>query len=160
MSKWCSGKLELRCSIDVLRRALIGVRPQWESSIAIDENGRIPMYRYRGQRAYEGTTPQNVHVLIPGGGNPNYAGPPDRQSNNDWGFRKIGSDQWEVTYGDFGSQNAIALQNEIKGKVLMMKAQAMAKIRGTQIANHTEDEDEEVMDLVIDKETAKQFLRT
>lgn len=159
MSKWCTGKLNLKCSIDVLRRALIGIHPEWESHLEVDPNGTLPLYRYQTTGKSDDILQKGFHIVIPGGRHGIGAGNgiPTRSSNNDWGFKRIGTDQWEVVYGDFGKVAASVLQESVKAKVFTMKGEALAKIRGWKVLQHEDDGEEEILDLEIPKNSAKEL---
>ena len=38
MSYWREGKLELKCGLNILKKALINVHAEWEQKIKTDEN--------------------------------------------------------------------------------------------------------------------------
>ena len=153
MSHWQAGKLELKCSIDVLRRALIRIMPEWEDHIKIDESGRIPIYTYRGVKL-EG---EGMHIMIPGIKNPTYAGAPGLKYN-DLGLRREGDGTWTVQVDDSGLTKVNHLREQIQGEVMRMKAIALSKIRGYQILQDESNEDETITDIAMDREMVKQFL--
>lgn len=151
MSAWVEGKLNLKCSLDVLRKAIINIHPEWENHLIVDPDGQIPMYRYNGQREYNGKGGDKVvHLLIPGSGHPNVTVPPGRCSHNDWGFQRAEDGKWEVTFADFGIQQARTLENTIKSEVAFMKAKAVAKIRGYEVLAQDENDEEKYIDLRVD----------
>jgi hypothetical protein len=150
MSAWVEGKIDLKCSLDVLKKAIINIMPEWEKYILTDPNGNLPMYRYDGQRDYNGKGGDNhAHLLIPGGGNPN-AYPSTRTSDNDWGFKKSEDGKWEVIFADYGLDRAKKLEMEIKSEIALMKAKAISKIRGFNIISENQNENEKYIDIKID----------
>lgn len=151
MSAWVEGKLDLKCSIDVLRKAIIKIHPEWEHHLIVDESGNIPMYRYNNERSYNGTGGNNnVHLLIPGSGHPGIATPPNRNAHNDWGFRKSEDGKWEVIFADYGLSQAQLLENQIKSEIALMKAKAITKMRGFDILSQEENSEEKYIDIRID----------
>jgi hypothetical protein len=158
MSAWVEGKLDLKCSIDVLRKAIINIHPEWENHLVTDNNGEIPMYRYNQQREYNGSGgDKTVHLLIPGSGHPGIETPPGRTAHNDWGFKRSEDGKWEVTFADFGLSEARELEGNIKSEIALMKAKAVAKMRGFEILAQEEDEDEKYIDIRVDSSVYEQM---
>ena len=50
MSHWKAGQLNLKCSLDILRRALLSIMPQWEGYIEVDEGGGLEVKDMGGVR--------------------------------------------------------------------------------------------------------------
>ena len=48
MSHWQTGKLELKCSLNILRKALINLMPEWEAQMQVDENGGLSASYHNG----------------------------------------------------------------------------------------------------------------
>jgi len=158
MSAWVEGKLDLKCSLDVLRKAIINIHPEWEDHLIIDKEGHIPMYRFDGQREYNGKGgDKEVHVLIPGSGHPITETPPNRGAHNDWGFRRSQDGKWEVTFADFGLSQANHLENQIKSEVALMKAKAIAKMRGFEVLAQDETDQEKHVDIRVDSSVYEQM---
>ena len=44
MSHYLEGKLQLKCSIDLLKKALINIMPDWDKHIIVDPEGKIPIF--------------------------------------------------------------------------------------------------------------------
>jgi hypothetical protein len=157
MSAWVEGKLELNCSINILRKAIVNIMPEWEDFILVDEKGQIPMYRYNGDREYGNSGFKTAHLIIPGSGHPKIDTAPKRGAHNDWGFRRTSDGKWETTFADFGLGSAQKLETQIKGEVAMMKAQAIAQMRGYEILSVEETDEEKYMDIKVDSETYEQL---
>lgn len=158
MSAWVEGKLNLKCSLDVLKKAIINIAPEWEQHLIIDPSGNVPMYRYNGERDHNGQGGnKTVHLLIPGSGHPNAQTPPNRGSHNDWGFKREEDGTWSVTFADYGLKQAQDLENKIKSEVALMKAKAIAKLRGYEIISQEENEEEKYVDIRIDSSAYNQF---
>jgi hypothetical protein len=159
MSAWVEGKLQLKCSIDILRKAIINIHPEWEDYLVIDQNGTIPMYRYNGQKEYNGEGgDKQVHLLIPGSGHPGIKTPPNRSADNDWGFFKESDDSWSVTYADYGLERAKALEGNIKAEIALMKAKAIAKMRGYEVLESGEDDEEKYVKIRVKTEKYKSLI--
>ena len=158
MSAWVEGKLELNCSINVLRKAIVNIMPEWENFLIVDEKGEIPMYRYNGDREYGNSGFKTAHVVIPGSGHPGVETAKARGAHNDWGFRRTEDGKWKTTFADFGLHSAQTLETKIKGEVAMMKAQAIALMRGYQVLNVEETEDEKYMDIKVDSDTYEKLI--
>ncbi len=159
MSAWVEGKLELKCSLDILRKAIINIVPEWENHLIVDPEGNIPMYRYNQERAYNGEGGNHkVHILIPGSGHPNVPTPPLRQSHNDWGFKRTEDGKWEVIFADFGLKEAKKLETQIKTEVALMKAKAIAKLRGFEIISQEENSEEKYIDIRVDTSNYQSLL--
>ena len=159
MSAWVEGKLDLKCSLDVLRKAIIGIMPEWEEHLIVDPEGNIPMYRYNGEREYNGKGgDKTVQLCIPGSGRPNTATPPKRGSHNDWGFSRTKDGKWESTFADFGLNQARTLENQIKSEIALMKAKAIAKLRNFEIIAQEENNEEKYIDIRVDSSAYEELL--
>jgi hypothetical protein len=44
MSHWQEGKISTKCSLGILREALINLVPEWEEYISIDKNSSLSIY--------------------------------------------------------------------------------------------------------------------
>lgn len=156
MSAWVEGKLDLKCSLNILRKAIINIMPEWEDHLIVDPEGNIPMYRFNGQREYNGKGGDKVaHLLIPGSGHPDVTTPPNRKAHNDWGFKKSENGKWETTFADFGNNTAIQLTNQIKSEVALMKVKAIAKMKGFEIIAQDETAEEKYIDIRVDTSVYK-----
>ena len=149
MSKWVEGKLELKCSLNILKKAILKIMPLWEEFLQVDENGQLEIYRYNKERHEQG---RKVHVLIPGGGNPKFKCPSNRGSDNDWGFLRNDDGTWSATFCDFNLQTARNLENSIKGEIAIMKAKAVARLRGHELISEESEGDEHSVTLRVDVE--------
>ena len=167
MSKWCKGVVQIKCSLDVLRKALIGIHPTWEKFLEVDASGNLPMYRYRPTGKGDDVIGNGYHLVVPGGRQGNIApngkpGIPSRSLNNDWGFKKV-NDGWEITYGDYGSGGAGELtgnlQQSIEGRLAYMKSKITAQQMGVDNISETNNGGKTVVDFKISKANAKKFLQ-
>jgi len=154
MSKWVEGKLELKCSINILKKAILKIMPQWEAYLQIDDTGQLEIYRYNKQRHEQGG---KCHVLIPGGGNPKHKCPSNRNSDNDWGFKRNDDGTWSATFCDFNLSSARNLENQMKGEIAIMKAKAISRLRGHEILSEENDGDEHSITVRVDTEEFKKI---
>jgi hypothetical protein len=153
MSHYLEGKLQLKCSIDLLRRALINIMPEWEKHIHIDLDGKIPIFGYGGVEVKDKT----FHLMVPGPRNPNYQAAPEN-TYGDLGMRKDADGSWSVMGDRSGMRQIKNLEEQLKGELLRMKAKAWANLRGAQILRNVDNDEESYIDIAIDAEDAKQFL--
>lgn len=163
MSAWVNGVLDLKCSLDVLKRAIANLMPQWADHIRVDPSGKLDMYRYHGAKG-ESTWKRKdvtVHLLLPGSGNPNFPTPPGRSADNDWGFA-IGPDgKWQVYFADYNKGQAQGLANAAKAEVIRMRNIAIAKMKGYKVLNNTYDKDKGLatIELEVDADQAKSLMQ-
>ena len=47
MSGWRTGRIQIACSIDILRQILINVTPEWEKHIEVDPEGGLEIKTYQ-----------------------------------------------------------------------------------------------------------------
>jgi hypothetical protein len=153
MSAWVNGKLDLKCSLDVLKRAISNLMPQWAEHIQVDPSGKLSMYRYNGERRNDIT----VQLVIPGPGNPNAGSIPDRMAENDWGFSQRKDGTWNIYAADYHKAEAFDLANKAKAEVARMRMLAMAKLRGYQTTKNSVSQGKAEMEFLVPQEVAQQF---
>ena len=140
MSHWQKGKLKVTCSIAVLKRALINIMPEWEQHIKVDEQGRIPIYTYTGERM-KGA---GFHIMIPGKANPNYSVAPNI-IYNDVGLRQTKDGKWEIQVDRSGIRGITNLEGAIGQEVAHMKARQAASLKKHQILKDEMEGADEVL---------------
>ena len=150
MSHWQSGKLNMKCSIDVLRKALINIMPEWESHIKVSEEGKIDLYTYSGESDRNG----GYHVMVPGTGNPNHGKAP-KVIYNDIGFKQNSDKSWDILVDPSG----LGIR-DFKGTVIQevatMRAKAIAEVKKYTIHSDVEKDGERVLTMRIpDEEVGK-----
>lgn len=153
MSHYLEGKLQLKCSIDLLRKALINIMPEWEKHICVDAEGKIPIYGYGGIKVKEKT----FHLMVPGPRNPDHTAAPNN-TYGDLGMKREEDGSWSVMGDRAGMRDIKNLEDQLKGELLRMKAIAWAKLRGAQILRNIDNDEESYVDISIDAEDARQFL--
>lgn len=152
MSHYLEGKLKIKCSIDLLRRALINVMPSWDKHVRVDPNGLLTIYGYGGVEVKNKT----FHILVPGPRNPNYTSAPNNVYG-DLGLRRETDGSWSVL-GDRAGMRVAELEEQLKGELLRMKARAWAKIRGADIVGEVNNENEVYTDISIDSSDAARLV--
>lgn len=134
MSHWQSGKLQLKCSMGVLKRALINIVPEWERNIQEDESGQLSATnQYYGQGTRTG-----FKIVV-------------KMAQADVGFKQEADGTWSAVY------DAYVLPRQIKGnlegavlqEVSAMRAKAVAQIQGLQIVKDSKMGDERVIEMLV-----------
>ena len=170
------GKLKVKCSIDIMRRAIIAVMPQWAKHIKADPEGRIPIYGYsssfsdgkrgigpirtiRNDKGKE--VPEGFHLMVPG---PTNGAGYEAAPGNTWadlGLKQNPDRSWEVV-GDWGGMRTVgmtspeALEKIIGSEIAKMKALAWAKHVGAQ-AKVSDSADSVRVEISVDASTAKKI---
>lgn len=153
MSHWVGGKIQLKCSLEVLKKALLRLMPEWQSHIQVDPEGRIPIYTYQGVKAESG----GYQIVVPGIKNPNYAKAPGMKYS-DLGIRKNSDGTWEVQVDRSGLEKYQNIENGLCAEVAMMKAQAIAKLRGHNILSSSADENIIVTKIEASSDSVRQLM--
>lgn len=152
MSHWQKGKMDIKCSLKVLVKALEKVMPQWEGHIHVDENEKLKAYSYTGQ-LMKGET---FSVLIPGIANPKYK-PAPNLAYNDLGIKKNANGGWDVHVDNSGLRNIDHIEGRLTAEIAKMKQQALSHIKnyeGFQIV--ADDNDKLQMEFWVDEDEADQ----
>jgi len=153
MSHFIAGKLNLKCSVEVLRRALSHIMPEWAEHIKVDPDGRIPIYTYTGQKK----TDETFHIVVPGIGNPNYSGAPGMKYS-DLGLKRTEDGSWEVQVDRSGMPKFSNIEDHLSGEVARMKAKAVAKARGYQVVKDESNEEETTTWIKVPSRKAKELM--
>ena len=142
MSHWQTGKIDLKCSLNVLKKALINVMPEWEQNLEIDEKGGL-------KASYHGSSVSQTYQVVVRGSKGQI---PSLYS--DVGMSKNAEGTWDVG----GDYNIGSLKKKITSEVMRMRAIAIAQMRGYDIIRNENNEDETVTDIRVDVENAKELL--
>ena len=142
MSHWQTGKLELNCSLNILRKALINIMPEWEKHIKVDEKGEL-------QVSYHGRSVKKTYQIVVQGSNSRIKG-----LGSDIGLSRNESGSWEIG-GDYSINT---LKSKLTGEVMRMRAIAIAQMRGYEIIKNENNGDEIITDIRIDEDKAKELL--
>ena len=134
MSVWQTGKLDLKCSIGVIQKALISIMPEWKSHIVTDENGEL------NAKLHGNIKKQKCHVLVKADSK--------LKLYSDIGLYRNSIGTWELG-GDYSIE---LLNNQLTSEVMRMKALAIAKLRGHEILRNESNEHESVTDIRVDED--------
>lgn len=126
MSHWKDAKIELKCTVEVFKRALLKVCKEWEQYIQVSEEGKQDMYYYDKRKGDMGT----VHIMIPGMGRPDMGKAPGVQYN-DLGFRRLADGSWELLVDNF--EQSEYFKEKITAEVSRMKILAVARMKQAQV---------------------------
>lgn len=120
MSGWRSGKINIKCSIEILQDVLQKVMPKWKDRISIDKYGQLELKDVNSTKC---------HVLVDRckrGSNF------DKSDNyHPIGFVKNDDDTWTIHSMDF--YNSSQLENQIKTELAIRKIKLEAKNRNAKI---------------------------
>ena len=143
MSHWQTGKLDLKCSLNILKKALINIMPEWEKHIEVDEKGNLEA-SFHG-----GPVKQKYQLVIPG----------SKQKINslysDIGMVQESDGSWSLG----GDYNIESIKTKLTSEVMRMKAIAIAKLRGYEILRNTDDGEEMVTDIRVDSDKARELIK-
>ena len=121
MSHWISGKLDLVCSLAILRRALLNIMPEWEQFMETAEGGSLSINNYHTNKTMGG---YDLKVNLKQGGQraPGF-------QYADIGFKKNADGTWSTDIDEtYIRINGVqTLQGAIQREVGAMKAQAIAR---------------------------------
>jgi len=142
MSHWQTGKLDLKCSLNILRKALVNLMPEWEEFIQVDEKGGL-------NASYHGGPVKQTYQLVVSKGSKNVPG-----LYSDLGLAKNKNGTWEIG-GDYSINT---LKQKLTGEVMRMRAIAIAQMRGYEIIRNENNEEEIVTDIRVDMDKASELL--
>jgi len=137
MSYWVKAKLGLKCSINVLMKALIKVMPEWEGYIQTDKDGKLAIYTYNGVKRLG-----QFHIVVPGSENRHFKQAPGILYN-DIGFRQEEDGSWTIEIDREGLVKDI--EGEVTKEVVAMKMIAIALQRGDQVVADKDEGEERVV---------------
>jgi len=151
MSHWQAGKLNMKCSIDVLRKALINIIPEWEKHIKVSEEGKHDLYTYTGASDRNG----GYHILVPGQGNPHHAQAP-KVIYNDIGFKQNPDKSWDILVDPSGL-DIIDFEGTVIQEVATMRAKAIAEVKKYTIYSDVEKDGERVLIMRVPEEEVNKY---
>ena len=145
MSHWQTGKMKLKCSLAVLKRALINIMPEWEQHIKTDANGTLPIHS-----SYQGTSGKKFHLVVPKGKDTGVSG-------SDLGFAQASDGSWAITH-DYLPRGLRDPEGQVLQQVATMKARAIAAVRGYQITQDQQVGNDHVIEMIVPAGEESQFL--
>lgn len=132
MSHWRSGKLQLKCSLGLLKRALINIVPEWERHIYEDENGQLGLYDYHGAKRGD-----DYYIVIPGRGDPIRACAPGF-SYSGLGVKKQSDGTWVIDVDPAGlSRDASNVTGRVNSYIATEKIKRKAQMNGNSLVSDT-----------------------
>jgi len=119
MSHWKAGKLELKCSLAVLKKALKNIKSPWEQYMRTSESGDLVIHNRHTNRD-QGGFHLMVSVDAPG------------ISYADIGFKRLGDGSWETQIDEtyLNVEGVNTLQGAIEREVAIMRQAAIAAAQG------------------------------
>jgi hypothetical protein len=138
MSHWQNGKIDLKCSLNILKKALINVMPAWEAHITTSD---IPNLN----ATFHGKAVDQKYQLVV-----------SKSANlySDIGFVTNEDGTWEMG-GDYSIN---ALKNKLTGEVMRMRALAIAQMRGYEVIRNEINDNEIITEIRVDASKAKELL--
>ena len=128
MSHWQTSKVSLKCSLNVLKRALINIMPEWEKNIQADEAGTLKSV----DNAYGESARSGYHLVV-------------KLSNKDIGFKKQADGSWAVDYDSYVLPRQFrgtgGLEGALTQEYTAMHVKEIARLQGNQVLadNNTGD---------------------
>jgi len=142
MSHWQKSKLNLKCSLEVLKRALSHIMPEWSKHIQVDPSGQLSIYN-----SYDKETRKGYQIKIPYNPHGTSTGAPGVRWA-DIGIRKNEDGTWGVDADTRFLEGLRNLDGEIRMEVAMMKEKAKAQLKGFRIVS--EDREGDVKSITMD----------
>jgi len=158
MSAWVTGKQKCRCSLARLEQIVKNLMPDWASTIVVDPNGKLRMHKYSGAGGVAKEGPEGlVHLLIPGSGNPDHKHAPSRAADNDWGFRKIGEDEWQPEFCQHNSQQAEKLSKMVDAEATKVRLEEFCMTHAMSVKKSMSGKNVIEMEVEMTEEQAQQL---
>lgn len=131
MSHWQKGKLKMACSVEVLRKALIRIMPQWEAQITVDVDGKL-----KAHNNWQGDL-DGYNLVVKNG-------------SSDLGFKLNKDGTWETAYDAYTlPQHVRNLDGSIIQEISSMKAKAIAKANGFEITQDAKIGEDRVIEMLV-----------
>jgi len=121
MSHWQAGKIDIKCSLNMLKKSLIDMMEDWKDHIYMSDEGTLPLYNYKGQKE-----DHTYHLIIPGCANPNHPQAP-HVKYSDIGIWKNKEGQWEMQVDISGLPRDIQnFKGKLAASIAATKVKAIA----------------------------------
>jgi hypothetical protein len=136
MSHWHAGKLKLKCSIGVLRAALINIKKDWKDHIQVDVNGGLTIKSGYSQPDINGVSlkiPMNAKTGVRGA---------------DLGFNLLSDGTWEIHY-DYLPYGLEAPENALKQEIARMKLLAVARMKNLNVVTDKRVGDRHIVEVEV-----------
>ena len=140
MSHWQSGKLSLKCSMEVLRRALMNIMPEWNENIQVDAAGNLTAT----DNAFGEAARTGYSLVI-------------KMQQKDIGFKQAADGSWTADYDSYVLPRKMAgnLEGSITQEVSAMRAKAIASIKGFQVVTDSKVGGERVIEMLVPQSDAQ-----
>lgn len=132
MSHWQAGKLALKCSMGVLRRALINIMPEWNANIQEDESGKLSAdNQWQGKKS-------GFNLIV-------------KLHASDIGFKQEADGSWSAAYDNYVLPRKMSgnLEGAVTQEVAAMRAKAIAQIKGFQVVTDSQIGQDRVVELLV-----------
>lgn len=138
MSHWKDIEIDMECSIEVLRRILIGIMPKWEDHIRVDPSGNLTAVS-----SYASTNKpvKGCSIVIPMGDETGVSGA-------DIGFIQVSKSKWKIRY-DYEPAEANDLWNMIQQEYATVHTKAEAAVKGLQVAESIAEGDDNIVRILV-----------
>ena len=136
MSHWHTGKISLKCSIGVLKRALINIVPKWEKYIKEDPSGKLVIksgYSQPDQHGYHLSVPMSSETGVSGA---------------DLGFKLKEDGSWEITH-DYLPPQLRSPEGQLTQEVASMRTRALAEIKGLEVVRDIKQGGNTVIEILV-----------
>ena len=146
MSHWQAGKLNLACSLEVLRRALLKIMPDWEKYIESDRGAGLGIRNYYTKRDQEGFS-----LVVRGGSHYKTRGTVAPELGYaDVGFKREADGTWSVQIDPMGLPRSIKdLEGAVTQEATHINFIGMAEAEGYGITKDEKEGDEVRIRLIV-----------
>jgi len=136
MSHWQKGKISLKCSLNILQRALLNIMPQWKEHLEVSKDGNLVL-----NSSYE--SPKSGYSLAV------RIGDETGVRGADIGFKKEKDGSWSFSYDYLPD----GLPTDVDGAVILemskMRARMLAKYQNLEIVKDEAEGDEHVIQYLV-----------
>lgn len=145
MSHWKDVACDLKCSIDVMKRSLLRINPEWERHLEVSQEGSLKIdNQYTGEAQKGG-----FHIRVKGArGN----GARDLPYA-DMGLKKNGDGTWSITVDPVGGNYIRQLPDHVKAQVAQLRTLQQAMINGDTVISQDYDRNDGMTTTVIEIDT-------
>lgn len=134
MSHWQAGKLDMSCSLAVLKRALLNIMPGWENSIQESADGKLS-----ADNQWQGKLP-GFHLVV-------------KLERSDMGFKQNPDGSWEIKYDNYTLPPKLKQSGGPGGKVTQeifsMRTRAIAQLQGLRIVKDADEGEDRVIQMLV-----------
>lgn len=149
MSHWMAVKCEIKCSVDVMRRALLRLFPNWTEFMTVDPQGTLKIVNSYDRSDKAGGT---FHISVKGGGSRGAGNAAPYLPWADAGLRREADGTWTVVCDPHSSSSWVRnLSGVVGAQVEQLRTIAQAQQNGNQIVHQeTEDDGTTITDVAIE----------